>query len=268
MAENPPRTFIIASNANGKVDVLEKGQMIAKKQLPIIMMQCSFQLGNYLLIGAQSKVYLVDLLNDFAILGSVALSRHVMSITTMNAFFIVCGQQGGQLALIQLKDGQIEKVAETKIASAIYKVVRTTQDDYALACSGGIFFAQYDGREKKFTKESDFFMADHVVTQLHEVSPNKFAAGCWGVPYVAIIDRKLRTLIKIECPINDELQCTDLIPLPSFNSRSFPFMLQRNSKALNLVNLATFSMHRLLMRPNQSGASPKTVIYVDKDMND
>ena len=66
--------------------------MVPMKQLPIIMMQCSFQTGNYLLIGAQSKVYVVDLLNDFQILGSVALTRHVMSITSMNAFFIVCGQ--------------------------------------------------------------------------------------------------------------------------------------------------------------------------------
>lgn len=159
-------------------------------------------------------------------------------------------------------------MAETKIAGAIYKIVRTTQDDYALACSGGIFFAQYDGRLKLFTKEPDFFMADHVVTQLYEIAPNRFAAGCWGVPYVAIIDKKQRTLIKIECPLSDETQCTDLIPLPSYNSHSFPFLLMRNSKAINLVNIATLTMHRLLMRPNQSGAASKTVIHVDKDMNE
>ena len=116
-------------------------------------------------------------------------------------------------------------VAESKIASAIYKVIRTSQDDYALACSGGVFFASYDGRLKKFTKQPDFFMADHVVTQLYEISPNKFALGCWGVPWVAIIDKKERTLIKIECPLSDETQCTDLLPLPGYNSRSFPFLL-------------------------------------------
>lgn len=39
------RTFIIASNADGKVDVIERGTQIAMKQLQIEMMQCSFQLG-------------------------------------------------------------------------------------------------------------------------------------------------------------------------------------------------------------------------------
>ena len=56
------------------------------------------------------------------------------------------------------------KVTENKVASAIYKVLRTSQDDYALACSGGLFFAAYDNRTKKFSKLPEFYMADHVVT--------------------------------------------------------------------------------------------------------
>lgn len=142
------------------------------------------------------------------------------------------------------------KVAENKVASAIYKVIRTSQDDYALACSGGIFFASYDHRTKKFQKLPDFYMSDHVVTQIYEIQPNKFAAGCWGVPWVAIIDKKQRTLIRIDCPLGDETQCTDLLPLPGYNIRNFPFLLLRNSKALNLVNVGTHSMHRLMMRQN------------------
>lgn len=82
----------------------------------------------------------------------------------MNAFNVVCGQQGGQLAMISIKDGAMTKVAENKVASAIYQVIRTTQDDYALACSGGLFFATYDGRTKKFIKSPDFLLSDHLVT--------------------------------------------------------------------------------------------------------
>ena len=156
--------------------------------------------------------------------------------------------------MVSVKDGAMTKVAENKVASAIYKVIRTSQDDYALACSSGLFFATYEARQKKFVKSPDFYMSDHLVTQLYEVSPNKFAVGCWGVPYMALIDKHRKTLIKVDCPLSDETQCTDLIPLPGFNAITFPFLVQRNSKAINLVNLSTLTMHRLMMRQNQAGS--------------
>ena len=102
------------------------------------------------------------------------------------------------------------------------------------------------------------------MTQVYEVSPNKFAVGCWGVPWVALVDKVQKTLIKIPCPLPDETQCTDLVPLPDFNLRTFPILILRNSRALNLVNLSNFTMHRLLMRHNQSGSFEKLVIDVDK----
>ena len=37
-----PRIFLISSNADGKVDVLEKGKSVPCRQLPILSMQCSF----------------------------------------------------------------------------------------------------------------------------------------------------------------------------------------------------------------------------------
>ena len=137
-----------------------------------------------------------------------------------------------------------------------------------MACSGGLFFASYDARKKIFSKSAEFFLSDHLVTQVFEVSPNKFACGCWGVPWVALIDKVKRSLVKIECPLGDETQCTDLIPLPGFNSRSFPCLLLRNSKAVNLVNLTTLTMHRLMMRQNQVGSFEKTLISIDKANND
>ena len=140
------------------------------------------------------------------------------------------------------------------MTSAIFKVIRTSQDDFALGCSAGMYFTVYDSRFKKFIKQPEFFMVDHVVTQLIEISPNRFAVGCWNVPWIAIVDKKQRTLIRIDCPLSDETQCTDLVPLPGFNPRMFPFILQRNNKAVNLVNLATLTMNRLLMRPNQQGS--------------
>ena len=99
--------------------------------------------------------------------------------------------------MITIKDGALTKIAENKVASAIYKVIRTSQDEYALACSGGLFFASYDARLKKFIKSPEFLLSDHLVTQVFEVSPNKFACGCWGAPWVALVDKVKRTLVKI-----------------------------------------------------------------------
>ena len=82
------------------------------------------------------------------------------------------------------------KIAENKVTSGIYKVIQTTQDDFALACSGGLYFATLDKVKQKFVLKKDFFLADHLVTQIYEVSPNKFAVGCWGVPWVALVDKE------------------------------------------------------------------------------
>ena len=80
------------------------------------------------------------------------------------------------------------------------------------------------------------------------------------MPWVGLVDRKQKTLIKIECPMIDEAQCTDLVPLPGFSAHSFPFLIQRNSKALNLVDLGSLSMHRLATSENQTGAFEKLFI--------
>ena len=80
------------------------------------------------------------------------------------------------------------------------------------------------------------------------------------MPWVGLVDKKQKTLIKIECPMVDEVQCTDLVPLPGFSAHSFPFLIQRNSKALNLVDLGSLSMHRLASSENQTGAFEKLSI--------
>ena len=95
-----------------------------------------------------------------------------------------------------------------------------------------------------------------------------FAVGIWGSPWVGLVDKRRKTLVKMECPLEDETQCTDLILLPGFNLRSFPFLLTRNSKAINLVNLANFSVHRLLMQQNQAGSFQKTVLNVDRQLGE
>lgn len=136
------------SNAEGFVDIIEKGALLPCKQLPIDSMQCSIRVDQYLLIGSSNKLYLIDLKKDFTILTHIALSRHIFSICFMNSHNVVCGQQGGQMAMVELINGNMNIVCENKVASAIYKVIRTNFDDYALACSGGLFFAQYDARRK------------------------------------------------------------------------------------------------------------------------
>lgn len=80
MPGSSAKKYVILSNADGKVDVIEKGAQTAYKQLPIDMMQCSLQMGSNLIIGSTSKLFLVDLSQDFAILGHIGLSRHIFCL--------------------------------------------------------------------------------------------------------------------------------------------------------------------------------------------
>lgn len=88
------------------------------------------------------------------------------------------------------ESGQIRKEAEHKVTSAIFKVIKTSSDEFALACSGGLYFAKYESPWRKFIVSADFLLVDHLVTQVVEVSINKFAVGCWGVPWVGLVDKK------------------------------------------------------------------------------
>lgn len=114
-------------------------------------------------------------------------------------------------------DGQLRKEAENKATSAIFKVIRTSADELALACSGGLYFARYESPWKRFTVSADFLLVDHLVTQVVEVAHETFAVGLWGVSWVGLVDKKQRALFKIECPTTEETSCTDLVPLPGFS---------------------------------------------------
>ena len=84
MPNDSSRVYVIVSNAEGKVDIIQKSNHATYKQLPITAMVCSLQLGNNLFIGSASKLYLIDLAQDFAILGHIGLTRHIFSICAMN----------------------------------------------------------------------------------------------------------------------------------------------------------------------------------------
>ena len=89
---NSTTSYIIANNAKGKIDVIEKGKSSPYKQLNIDSMHCSLVTGQYLIIGSHSKLYLLDLAQDFQILSSLHVTRHIFSICASNAFTIICGQ--------------------------------------------------------------------------------------------------------------------------------------------------------------------------------
>ena len=232
-------------------------------------MQCSFVQEDYLFIGASNKLYLFDITRDFVMVSQVSLKRQVFTICAMSANKFVVGEQGGYLTMIEVQDdGSMTIEAENKVTSAIFKVIKTADNQLALACSGGLYFAQYDAAFRKFTVSSDFLLMDHLVTQVVEVAPNRFAVGCWGVPWVGLVEKKLRTLIKIDCPYQEETQCTDLIALPGFDIRTYPFLVQRSSKTINLINLANLSMHKMLNSDNQSGSYEKLLIDTDSSIKD
>jgi len=56
------------------------------------------------------------------------------------------------------------KEAENKVTSAIFKIIKTSSDEFALACSGGLYFARYESPWKRFIVSSDFLLVDHLIT--------------------------------------------------------------------------------------------------------
>ena len=102
------------------------------------------------------------------------------------------------------KDRNLVKESEEKLTNAIFKVIKTSGGEVALACSGGLYFARYDNQMKKFVISSDFLLMDHLVTQIVEVDTNKFVVGLWGVSWVGFVNKEQRTLVKIACPATDE----------------------------------------------------------------
>jgi len=67
--------------------------------------------------------------------------------------------------MVSIKDdGSMTKEAENKVTSAIFKIIKTSSDEFALACSGGLYFARYESPWKRFIVSSDFLLVDHLIT--------------------------------------------------------------------------------------------------------
>ena len=69
--------------------------------------------------------------------------------------------------------------------------------------------------------------------------------GIWGEAFVAFINRADRETVKIRCPVADESQCTDIIAVPEYDLRMNPYLIVRNCKAINLLDLRNLKLARL-----------------------
>jgi len=127
--------------------------------------------------------------------------------------------------------------AESKVTNAIYKVIRTKGDMFALATASGLKFAKLNGDRKSFVLQKDILLAETLLTQVTEVAQDIFLVGCWGQPWAALCSKKTKAVQKIPTPSLEETQTTNLILLPGFSLRSFPFAIMRTNKSLNLVDL-------------------------------
>lgn len=110
----------------------------------------------------------------------------------------MCGEQGGQLAAVTIDKNGLAILSEQKVADAIYKVIRTFSGDFALACSNGLYFASFDPQTRSFQlNEKKVLLQGQLLTQVCEAAPNKFVIGSWSAPWVAYVDRKSGTHVKI-----------------------------------------------------------------------
>ena len=77
-------TFLVVNNGDTKVDIILKGCAEPYVELPIDFLRSSLQIGTYLLLGATSKLFLLDMAQDFTIMSQITLTRHIFSIVAMN----------------------------------------------------------------------------------------------------------------------------------------------------------------------------------------
>ena len=123
-------------------------------------------------------------------------------------------------------------------------------DEIAIAAATGLYFCQYDSIQKAFQMQQEYQLADLIVTQVFEVSPNRFLCGVWGEAAAYLCVKGEKTAIKINCPSLEETQCTDLVEVPDFNAKSNPYLIMRNNKAINLIDTANMKIYRLALTPN------------------
>lgn len=62
--------------------------------------------------------------------------------------------------------GQLALKSEQKVASGIHQMVKTSQDDFALATQTGLCFHKYDALYRKFQPLNEFFICESIVTQV------------------------------------------------------------------------------------------------------
>lgn len=129
--------------------------------------------------------------------------------------------------------------------------ISQTQDKLIMACEHGVRIILVDPTRKELSVTSETYLEDKLVSQVFEQDSQTFVASVFNQNgYLKInritgaIDHIKRSISnKAEANISleeDELNnefCTDLKPLPGFDSKLYPFMITRTSNYINLLDL-------------------------------
>lgn len=110
----------------------------------------------------------------------------------------------------------------------------TLSGEIAIASATGLYFCRYDPVLKSFDLKKDFLMQDNIVTSVCETEPGTFFCGVWEHPFGVLSSQgKMSTQYhKLEMSVASETQCTDVVPVPDFDSYKNPFVFMRTANAI------------------------------------
>lgn len=96
------KQHILVNNKLGNADFLEldSTDQVALT-LKLDQISSSLEIASHVLIGAQSRLYLLDK-ETGSVQSSVKLTRNIFTICQLSTYNFLVGQQGGQLAVVEL----------------------------------------------------------------------------------------------------------------------------------------------------------------------
>ena len=137
-----------------------------------------------------------------------------------------------------------EKLKEEKLIDKnISKVVRTTRNDFALGTESGVYFCTF---KDSFKLLGEPILPGSDVTELSEFALDQFVVGQWSANDFLIFDRqKPKEPKTLKQPLWCNALCTDLVPLPGYHPKSFPYYLSKTMRSLNLIDFKERKVHVL-----------------------
>lgn len=124
----------------------------------------------------------------------------------------------------------------------ISKVVVTSLKDLAIGTSKGVAFVKDD---LAMTQEP-VMLQEKNITELSEYKPGEFVVGLWSESGYYLLSRYEQKAQQLKEPLWCNHLCTDLVRLPGYDVKAFPFYFAKTLRSISLIDFAAQQVHTLV----------------------